>query len=553
MILKRFLIILLISKILVSQEKNNFVVPLDIPLRLSGTFGELRGNHFHAGIDIRTQGREGFKIGSVKSGKINRIRVSTSGYGKALYIEHLDGTTSVYAHLKKFSPRIEAYVKEQQYLKETYTIQIFPKGNKLNIDQGEIIGYSGNTGGSNGPHLHFEIRNSKDQSPINPMLFPFEIEDTQRPQIKNFYLFTSNENDYIKKEYSLIRKNDSVYSTPTINTEGSIHVGLSLFDRQDFSFNKNGIYKASVLLNGKEEFSFTMDTISFNDSDKINLMIDYETLKKDKRRIQRFADIEDSDFSFVDSKKQNGELNIKPNNSYQLILKISDFKGNTSYVESYIFGVSKLLLPKKKSISLMNPIMDYSYEFKSSSVYFPKEAFYKEVSVYSEQVGDTLKVGKDIIPLKKSFEVSFSIPKMDSLKSAQSFIAKLDSKGKFRFLSNKIKNGVLEGSSKTLGSFMILRDSVAPKIVPVNFKNKQWLTNYNFLKLKIDDDFTGIKSYRGELDGEWILLEYEPKNKTLIYDLNDLTSDKALHQLTIEAEDLVGNKTEYSIEFYRKK
>ena len=296
-----------------------------------------------------------------------------------------------------------------------------------------------------------------------------------------------------------------------------------------------------------------MDTISFNDSDKINLMIDYETLKKDKRRIQRFADIEDSDFSFVDSKKQNGELNIKPNNSYQLILKISDFKGNTSYVESYILGVSKLLLPKKKSISLMNPIMDYSYEFKSSSVYFPKEAFYKEVSVYSEQVGDTLKVGKDIIPLKKSFEVSFSIPKMDSLKSAQSFIAKLDSKGKFRFLSNKIKNGVLEGSSKTLGSFMILRDSVAPKIVPVNFKNKQWLTNYNFLKLKIDDDFTGIKSYRGELDGEWILLEYEPKNKTLIYDLNDLTSDKALHQLTIEAEDFVGNKTEYSIEFYRKK
>jgi hypothetical protein len=196
--------------------------------------------------------------------------------------------------------------------------------------------------------------------------------------------------------------------------------------------------------------------------------------------------------------------------------------------------------------------MDYFYEFKSSSVYFPKEAFYKEVSVYSEQVGDTLKVGKDIIPLKKSFEVSFSIPKMDSLKSAQYFIAKLDPKGKSRFLSNKIKNGVLEGSSKTLGSFMIFRDSIAPKIVPVNFKNKQWLSNYNFLKLKIDDDFTGIKSYRGELDGEWILLEYEPKNKSLIYDLNDLTSDKALHQLTIKAEDLVGNKTEYSVEFYKK-
>jgi hypothetical protein len=281
-------------------------------------------------------------------------------------------------------------------------------------------------------------------------------------------------------------------------------------------------------------------------------MIDYETLKKDKRRIQRFAALENSSFSFVDSKKQNGELNIKPNNSYQLTLKISDFKGNTSYLETYILGVSKLLLPKKKSMNLMNPIMDYLYEYKSSSVYFPKETFYKEVSIYSEQVGDTLKVGEDIIPLKKSFEVSFSIPKMDSLKSTQSFIGKFDLKGKSRFLSNKIKNGVLEGSSKTLGNFMIFRDSIAPEILPINFKNKQWLSNYNFLKLKIDDDFTGIKSYRGELDGQWILLEYEPKNKTLIYDLNDLTSDKALHQLTIKAEDLVGNKTEYSIEFYRK-
>ena len=280
MFLKRFLIILFLSSVLVGQEKNNFVVPLDIPLRLSGTFGELRGNHFHAGIDIKTQGRQGFKIKSVKSGKVNRIRVSTSGYGKSLYIEHLDGTTSVYAHLKKFAPKIEAYVKEKQYLKESYTIQLFPKENELTVDQGEFIGYSGNTGGSNGPHLHFEIRNSSDQSPINPMLFPIKIEDTQRPQIQDFYLFSLQGNNYTKKEYPLIRKNDSVYTIATIKAGGILHVGLRLFDRQNYSYNKNGIYRASVSLNGKEEFSLTMDKISFKDSNIINLMIDYKTLKK---------------------------------------------------------------------------------------------------------------------------------------------------------------------------------------------------------------------------------------------------------------------------------
>ena len=142
---------------------------------------------------------------------------------------------------------------------------------------------------------------------------------------------------------------------------------------------------------------------------------------------------------------------------------------------------------------------------------------------------------------------------MDSLTSAQSFIGKLDTKGKPKFLSNKIKNGMWEASSKTLGSFMISRDSIAPKIAPLNFRNKQWLSNHNFLKLKIDDDYTGVKSYRGEINGQWILLEYEPKNKTLIYNLSDLTFDNVLHQLNVEVEDFVENKTEYSIEFYRKK
>jgi len=281
-------LIFLINFSLKSQNEPKWVATLEIPIQLSGTFGELRNNHFHAGLDIRTQGRQGLKVRSVQEGRISRIRISVSGYGKTLYIEHPNGTTSVYAHLKKFAPKIEEFVKKNQYKKESFIIQIFPKVDEFPIDAGELIGYSGNTGGSNGPHLHFEMRKTIGQLPINAMRYPLVIEDTQRPQVQNLYLYSGTDPFSIQKEYPLTKINDSVYSTAGLSASGKINVGLRFFDRQNLSYNKNGIYSVSVRLNGVEHFSYQMDQISFDDSKYINLMIDYEELKEKKRRIQRF-------------------------------------------------------------------------------------------------------------------------------------------------------------------------------------------------------------------------------------------------------------------------
>ena len=172
---------ILIISLSFSLQAQRAIPPLEIPLLLSGNFGEFRGSHFHAGLDIKTKGRQGFKVKSILAGSIRRIKVSTSGYGKTLYVEHANGTTSVYAHLQKFAPKIEKIVKQLQYQKERFLIQSYHKNNELIVKQGEVIGYSGNTGGSLGPHLHFELRDSKTQMPLNPLTLNFDIKDNQRP------------------------------------------------------------------------------------------------------------------------------------------------------------------------------------------------------------------------------------------------------------------------------------------------------------------------------------------------------------------------------------
>ena len=230
-----FLSLLINSLLLFGQFEKDLIAPLEIPFSISGTFGEPRSSHFHLGIDIKTQGKEGLEVKSISSGSVSRIRISLGGYGKAIYIDHPNKTTSVYAHLKKFAPKIETYIKKFQYENETYTIQKFPKKDKLLIEKGEVIGFSGNTGGSSGPHLHFEIREKKSQKPLNPLLYNLPVNDLVRPQLQKLFIFYAQENVILSPIQPILleKVNDSLYKTAMIETSGKIGIGLQMFDRQD--------------------------------------------------------------------------------------------------------------------------------------------------------------------------------------------------------------------------------------------------------------------------------------------------------------------------------
>ena len=544
-----FLLYFFIFILTLSQAQNReklWQEPLDIPLLLSGNFAELRGTHFHAGLDLKTNGREGLEVKSIGSGFVSRIRVSTSGYGKVLYLNHPNGTVSVYAHLKKFAPKIEAYVKARQYEKQSYTLQLLPKAEELKVELGELIGYSGNTGGSSGPHLHFEMRDGRDQSPINPLSFPIKIEDHQRPQIQAFYVYENHTPSKLPKSYALTQKNDSLFTTNLIKTAGLIHVGLGIFDRQDSSYNKNGVYRIQVWVNGIEIYNYQMDRFLFTDSKFIPLIVDYYSLRENRNKIHQLYWHPKTKLSFLKDRSKNGRFEVEPGKSYQLLIKTSDYSNNATWVETYIEGVeankSEPETPKGKSI---HPEQDYLFEFGEKSVYFQKNTFFDTVHLDIESSGDSLMVDRDRFPLVAPLVLQFPYPSMDSLERAQSAIALLRNNRRPSLLNTARKSSHLTAKSSILGTFAVLRDSLAPTILPINFRDGQNLKNFRYLKIRLKDDFSGVKNYSAYINDEWVLFEHEPKTNTLTFDFNDLEDKPRRLDLKVVANDRVGNSTTY--------
>ncbi|OUW38330.1 MAG: hypothetical protein CBD44_01285 [Flavobacteriaceae bacterium TMED184] len=550
------LIFLLFSISLLSSQKDQskLISPLDIPLAISGTFGEIRSSHFHAGLDIKTGGKQGLKVRTVLDGSVSRIRVSTTGYGKAVYIDHPNGTTSVYAHLKNFSPKIESYIKEAQYEKESYVIEKFPK-NELAVLKGEVIGFSGNTGGSSGPHLHFEIRDTKNQMPFNPMIFNIDVVDTKKPVIQKLFLFHENNfgEDIITQKIKLEKISDGLYKAPKIYTSGKIGIGLQMYDNQDLSlFNKNGIHSIKIFMDDKIISDYNYNNIKFDDSQYLNLLIDYKEFKNKKIRVQKLFNPNNSNISFIDKDEKNAKFSIEENKSYDLLIEISDFKKNISRIEMKITGRETNFIHPTIEGELILPENEYLFKFKDQTVHLKKNTFYYPTSLNVYKDHDSIKINPDISLFKKSFSIEFFANKYDSISKRQSFIARLNKKKKIAYYPTIIKDSIFITKSVQAGTYFLAKDSIPPKIKPINFKKNQWLSKSKFLKVKIEDDLSGIKYYEGEINGKWVLFEYEPKNKNLTFNFNDLKFKSGKQDLKLKVTDNVGNESIFQTTFYRK-
>ena len=315
-------LLVLFSSIVIHSQEVDFHPPIDTPFNLSGTFGEFR-SRFHTGIDFK--GGEGINIFSIEDGYISRIEVSPSGYGKVVYITHPNGYSSVYAHLSRFSPDIEKYIKSEQYRSKSYTVKKFPKKDQIQVKRGELLGYSGNTGRSFGAHLHFEIRDTNSQDALNPLMFNYTYEDLERPIIRGLY--TINENNTLirdlPKRIRISKTNDSTYVADDIIFVGDIGFGIDIYDIQYKNlFNRNGVYKVELLIDSIQKFSYSMDRIKFSENHYKKLMYDYLSLVKNNRRVLKVYTPPRSNLSFLKTNNFNGIVNHYLNDLASQLLRL---------------------------------------------------------------------------------------------------------------------------------------------------------------------------------------------------------------------------------------
>lgn len=545
------------------QEKypqNKFQSPLDIPLILAGNFGELRSNHFHSGIDIKTQQREGLAVYAIDDASVTRIKISHWGYGKALYITHPSGYTSVYAHLQKFSPKIEAYIKKIQYKKQSYQVETFPDFGELKVKKGEVIAYSGNTGGSSGPHLHFEIRSNTTSKPTNPLLYGYDIRDATDPTILNLYAYPLSDNAQInrsadKTQLKFKRQADGSYLADKVYAAGTIGIGFNGYDRQDMAANKNGIYSIEQQVNGKTYSKFKFNTFSFAESRYINTLIDYQHYGKYSQRIVKCFKEPSNKLSIYSDLHNDGKITVNKGLSYNVVLLLKDWEDNTTKIVIPVEGkVQELKSPKKVEVTdnYLIAKKPNNYNLDGAKVYFPANTFYNDFYIDLEKGADTVKIHNGEVPAHRNFTITFDVSKYSASERKKLFIARLNSRKQPIHATTYKRGNTFTTRTKNLGTYTLAKDTIAPVITPKNFKAKQWLNNYKYLSLKIVDDLSGIDTYNAYLNGEWILMSYEYKTNTITYNFDDKILDKKECNLKVVVTDNVGNSKTYETTFFRK-
>lgn len=554
----------------VEYPKNYFRSPVDIPILLAGNFGEIRSGHFHAGLDIKTEGVEGKNIYATAEGYISRIKIAHGGYGKVLYINHPNGYTTAYAHLKSFSPKIEKIVKSAQYKEESYEIEIFPAASELPVEKGEIIALSGNSGGSGGPHLHFEIRETKTEVPINPILFGFDIKDNTKPTIKKLGIYPTLGGTINDSKENLLIPTKSTgngnyeLTTKTLNAQGKIGIGLEVLDKLDGSNNRCGVYSIELMVDSTPIYCHDMERIGFYETRYINSHVCYEDWKKSDSRIQRSFIQPNNKLGVYNCQKQGYVFDFNDTLKHHFTYIVRDSHLNTSYLE---FDIQSIGSPTSSQVdsTLLNAKNYFSFnktnnfETPEVKVELPSNILYDDILFSYKK---TEPIGRAITPIHHIHDIYTPLHsylklaiKIDSLPIAdqnKALIVALDENLSFLAAEGGIySDGWISVKTRSFGPYTVMLDTIAPTIKPFNVVNGRNMTNKEGLMLTITDDLSGIESYRGSIDGKWVLFEYDYKKDRLTYYFDENKIEKnTKHELIMEVKDKKDNISKYKVSFY---
>jgi hypothetical protein len=535
-----------------------FSNPLDIPIVLSGSFGELRSNHFHSGLDIKTEQRIGLPVRAVGPGYVSRIKVQPWGFGYALYIKHPNGYVSVYGHLSEFAPEIKKYVRELQYAKESWEVEKYLEPDELLVEQGELIAYSGNTGSSGGPHLHFEIRDGS--IPMNPLLFGYEVPDSRAPLIQSLFVYPVGdsayaENSAVRKKLRLIPTGENTYRTEEIKAFGKLGFGVSTVDRFDGAWNKNGTYKIETFCNGSKNFEIVFNKFSFSESRYLNRMIDYSYYKTYKNRVQKLFVQPNNPLSVYGHVVNKGLIDVQDGNDYIYTVKVSDFAGNVSTIKIPIKGkkLENFNFPEVEKTNYYARADNATvFEEGKFDVYIPEGALYENVYLDVSVEGETIHLHNDKTPLHENITIGIDVSNYKPEDRQKLCLARTYPWGsKYHVKTYRTENR-LTTRTRTFGTYTLAVDNEPPKVSPVNFNDGQWISKHEYLKLKITDDFSGISDYRATVNGKFIVMEYNPDNGLITYEFSDGVVNDVDNNFKVIVTDNVGNSVIFEAVFHRK-
>jgi len=547
-------------------QKNYFRAPLDIPLFLAGNFGEIRTNHFHAGLDIKTQGVEGKPVYAAADGFVSRIKVAASGYGKALYITHPNGYTTVYGHLSTYADTLLNYVTTEQYKRESFETELFPDSNLFRVKKGDVVAYSGNTGSSGGPHLHFEIRDTKSESPYNPLFFGFDVKDKTPPAITSLAVYSFSDNPrkgFTGRKIYPVTKSGEIYKVndgKPLAVSGIAGFGLEVYDQQDGADNHNGAYSIELLKDSTNIYAHAIDQMPFHLSRFVNSLIDYEEKVLNKNVIQKSFVEPGNQLKIYETKVSAGKTFIEPGKKYNFRYIVKDVAGNASSLDFMVEGSQPISTDTSNDKLVAKTFYyDSSNVFSANGIDVQMAAYsiYRDIDfTYSTQPKKkyTLSVihsiYKNTEPVQREYTVSIKPDSVPLNVSDKLLIVSFNGNGNPVSEGGELKEGVVTTKTKIFGDFAIMADTTAPKITPVNITRDGDLSTAKTIKVKITDNLSGIGFYRGSIDGKWILMEYDAKNSLLTYTF-DKTLTKGKHYFEFILTDIKQNSSRYEASFSR--
>jgi len=560
--MKKFLFAILIILSGFNINAQDYTAPMKIPMYLSGSFGELRNNHFHSGIDIKTQSVINKPIYSFADGYISRILVSNSGFGLALYITHpATGQVTVYGHLNSFTPKIAAYVKEKQYEDESFRVNLFPEVERFPVKKGDLIAYSGNSGSSGGPHLHFEVRDETSEITTDALeYFKSEIKDNIPPDVRGVAVYpiegkgvVNGSRNPLRQNITKSKKGQNLALKTPVQAWGTIGVGVKAYDRMTGTANSYGVKIIRLFVDGVKVYESKVDQFAFSQSRMINSFVDFYDWRRNKSFFMKSFVEPGNELPFFET-INNGYIAIDQEKTYDLKYELEDLSGNQSTYSFQVTGKKQEIPQMRSGVLYMVWDRDNHYINDAFSLVIPRSNLYddcvfnlrssEDPAYYSNRfvVNDTP------VPLHDRAEMRIKMTNDILTNKNQYGIVAINGKRQ-SWAGGTYADGYITTAIRELGAeYAVSSDVLAPTIVPVN--ENLW-TKQQAIKIKVTDDKSGVSSYRGNIDGKFALFEYDVKSPVYTYkiDPQKLTKGKT-HKLVFTASDACGNTSEYSTEFY---